>query len=922
MWILVLGCITSAAWGQAANPTPLNLPTSQNWGTSNFTTLPAGFAAWSGLSGTAINTQAKAEASAPTTDAPITGSAPSNGGAGGCYGYAVSGDARFAVNTSSNATLGVNQLAMAINTLGQSGVTLTYDMIDVINNVRTVGVVCQYRVGTSGGWTTLTGTGNPYVQSGGTIGDVAHASITLPAGAENQAAVQIRWAVWRDSTSGLGNSSAFAVDNISITASGGGPAVTGLTLSGGPSYELAETSIATVTLAEAPAGSATVNVTSGAFATSPVTITAPATSGTTEVSMATAGSWTATAVAVSGCTGSATSAGFTVVGTPTASFAATGNDAIDDSTGNGNGYIDPGESGVKLTIEIINSGTANATGVSGTLSSLTGTVTVTTATRSYPDLAIGATGNSTLPFVISANSSLSCGSAINFQLAVTSAQGSSTIPLTITACPPNGGQYDPPADYYLTATGTGSTLKANLHNITAKDYWNGFLSSSTHKVRSYDDARTGLQITDVDPANPNNVILIYTGASVPKTWDGGTTWNREHQWPDSMGINGTLPAYGDLHHLRPCNPSVNSARGNKSFGIGGSYWDPDHGQPCRGRVARSLFYMNTRYNGTSPDPSLNLLLVNGDPPTSNQLGDLSYLLAWHYANPVDDAERRRNQIVFSNTLNPSYYQGNRNPYIDHPEYVWAIYGTSANDSTLYLGGSIPPDGSSTANVDLGRVIVNGPAPSPQALTLYKAGSTPTTYNVTLSGAATSNAAGPAQAFVAGSGSRAFTAGLTSTTGTPGLKTGAITIDNTDLTSAGAGQGSADGNDTVSISETVLDHSNASFTTPADSNARTIDFGDVAAGGGSQNQSFSVYNLAGTPGYTAGLVVSSVTPAGNTAVVHSNIAPFSTPLAAGGSLPFTATVDPSAAPGTYQSTYTLSVVRRESARRGGRAHRWC
>jgi endonuclease I len=882
------------------------LPVSQNWGTTSFTTLPAGYAAWNGVSGAATTTQALAEASSPTGNATISGSAPTNGGPGGCFGYVVAGDARFAVNTSGNATSGVSQPAMAINTLGQSGVTLAYDLINVINNVRTVGVVCQYRVGTSGGWTTLTGAGNPYVQSGGTAGAVTHASITLPAAAENQATVQIRWAVWRDGTVGLGNSSAFAVDNISVTASGGGPAVTGLTLSGGPSYDLAETSIATVTIATAPADSATVNVTSGAFASVPVTITAPATSGTAEVFMATAGDWSATAVAVSGCTGSATSAGFSVVGLPTASFAATGNDTIDDSTGNGNGYIDPGESGVKLSFEIINNGTANATGVSGVLSSLTSGVTVTTATRSYPDLAISASGSNTLPFVISANSSLACGSSINFQLAITSAQGSSTIPLTITACPPNGGQYDPPADYYLTATGTGSTLKTNLHNITSKDYWNGFLSSSTHKVRSYDDARIGLQITDVDPSNPNNVILMYTGVSAPKAWDGGTTWNREHQWPDSMGINGTLPAYGDLHHLRPCNPSVNSSRGNKSFGIGGNYWDPDHGLACRGRVARTLFYMNTRYNGTAPDPSLNLQLVIGDPPTSSQLGDLPSALAWHYANPVDDFERRRNQVVFSNTLNPSYYQGNRNPYIDHPEYVWAIYGTSANDSTLYLGGSVPPDGSSTANVDLGRVIVNGPAPSPQTLTLYKAGTTPTTYNVTLSGAATSNAAGPAQAFVSGSGNRSFTAGLTSTTGTPGLKSGSITIDNTDLTSAGAGKGSADGNDTVSISETVLDHSNASFTTPADSNALTIDFGDVAAGGSPQNQSFSVYDLVGTPGYTAGLVSTSVTPAGNVAVLHSDVAPFSTPLAAGSSLPFTATVSPSAAPGTYQTTYTVSV----------------
>ena len=901
--VLVCG-LAAAALGQPANPTPLNLPTSQNWGTVNFTTLPTGFGAWDGLSGATINTQAIAETSSPTGNATISGSAPYSGGAAGCYGYAVAGNARFAINTSGNATTGVDQLAMALNTLGQTSITLTYDLINVINNSRPVGTVCQYRVGTSGAWTTVTGTGNPYVQSGGTVGDVTHASITLPAAAENHAAVQIRWAVWRGT--GSGNSSAFAVDNIVVTATGGGPAVVSLTFSGGPTYDLDETSTATVTLAAAPADTATVDVSSGAFATVPVTITAPATSGTAEVSMANAGDFTALAAAVSGCTGSVNSASFTVIGTPTASFAATGNNAIDDSTGNGNGYIDPGESGVKLIIEIINSGTADATAVSGTLSSLTGTVTVTAATQSYPDLAISATGDNTLPFVVSASSSLVCGNPINLQLVVTSAQGSSTVPLTLIACPPSGGLYDPPADYYLTATGTGTTLKASLHNIISKDYWNGFLSSLTHNFHSYDDAKTGLQITDVDPANPAHLILIYTGVSVPKVWDAGDTWNREHQWPDSMGINGTMPAYGDLHHLRPCNPSVNSSRGNKSFGIGGSYWDPDHGLACRGRVARAMFYMNTRYNGTAPDPALNLVLVNGDPPTSSQLGDLASLLVWHFAYPVDDVERRRNQVVFSNTLNPTYYQGNRNPYIDHPEYVWAIYGTSANNSTLYLGGSIPPDGSSTANVDLGRVVVNGPAQPPQTLTLHKSGTTPTTYNVTLSGAATSNAAGPQQAFVAGAGSRSFSAGLSSPTGTAGLKSGAITIQNTDLTSAAAGEGSADGVDTVTITETVLDHSDASFTAPADLNTLTIAFGNVAIGSGSHAQPVTIYNLVGTPGFTAGLVLTAVTPAGNSSVLHTDIAPFATPLAAGSSTPFTATIDSNAAPGTYQATYTLSV----------------
>lgn len=884
-----------------SNPSPLNLPVTQTWGSTAFTSMPSGFAAWGGMNGGTTSSQALAEATVPTFDATVMGSTPTSGGTGGCYGYAVSSNARFAVNTSSNSLNGVNQLALAINTLGQSNITLTYDLINVIANARTVGAVCQYRAGTSGPWTTLSGTGNPYVQSGGTAGTVTSASINLPAGAENQPVVQIRWAVWRGG--GAGNSSAFAIDNLSITGTAAGPLITSLGFSGGPTYSLAETAIATVTLAAAPSPTATVNVSSGAFATVPVTIAAPSTSGTAEVSMSNAGMWTATAAAVSGCAGSATSSGFTVSGVPAASFAATGNNLLDDSTGNGDGYLEPGEGGVLLTIQIVNNGTLAATGVSGTLTSLNAAVTINTAVRSYPDLGIGANGNNTLPFVISASGALQCGETINLQLAVTSNEGSSNVPVALTACLPMGSLYDPPADYYATATGTGPTLETNLHNIISRDYWNGFLASSSHNAHSYDDAKVALAITDVDPNNPANLILIYSGLSVPKQWDAGVTWNREHQWPDSQGINGALPAYSDLHHLRPCNPSLNSARGNKSFGIGGNYFDPDQGQACRGRVARSIFYMAVRYNGTSPSASIDLNLVDGDPPTTNQLGDKGFLLGWHYAFTVDEAERRRNQVVFSNSLNPSYYQGNRNPFVDHPEYVWAIWGTSANDTTLYVGGSPDPDGGSTANVNLGSVIVNGPMPGPQAVTLNKSGSTPTTYDITLSGAATSNGAGLRQAFVAGAGSRGFNAGLSSATSTPGLKSGTIVINNTDLTSADAGQGSADANDVINISESVLDHANASFTTPADVNTLTIDFGSIPAGSGVVTQGFAVHNLVGTPSFTAALDVTSVNGTGDTAKLYSSAVPF-TDLPAGSNQALIASFD-TAAVGSYSATWTLA-----------------
>jgi endonuclease I len=901
--------VNSAIWAFTAcaplfaqtNPTPLTVPVSQNWGVSAFSSMPPGFAAWSGLSGGSITTQAAAEASDPPGNATIMTTTPSDGGTGGCYGYVASGNARFAILSSSNANNGVNQLVMALNTAGQSNISLTYDLINVVANPRAIGAVCQYRVGTSGSWTTLSGTGNPYVQSGGTLGTVTPANITLPVAAENQSVVQIRWAVWR--ATGSGNSSGFAIDNISVSAIGSGPLITGLVLSRGSNYGLGDTATATVTLSEAPTENATINISSGAFSKSSVTIAAPDTVGETEVSMVNSGTYTAVATAVTGCGGTATSSSFNVVGAPMASFASTGVNTIDDTAGNGDGYIDPGETGINLYFQITNTGTANATGISAALTSLSGTATISNGVEPYPNIAIGGNTSNAAPFQLSLSPGHVCGSTINLQLDITANEGSTLIALSLPTCPPVSDLFSPPADYYLTATGTGATLKSQLHNIISKNYWNGFLNSSTHMVRSYDAAKSGLQVTDLDVNNANNLILIYTGVSVPKSWDSGATWNREHSWPDSRGINGTLPAYSDMHHLRPCNPSINGSRSNKPYGMGSGYWDPDHGAPDRGRAARTLFYMSTRYNGTSPNPSLNLVLVNGQ-PSGNQMGDSASLLQWHYAYPVDEGERRRNNAVFSNIANPNYYQGNRNPYVDHPEYVWTIYGLGPNDSQIYVDAIPPADGASSASVNLGSIIVNAAIPLPQTVVLNKIGNNPTTYDVVLGGAAISSAAGPRQAFVSASQTRNITAGLAGSTAIAGEKTGSITIDNTDLTSAVAGRGSADGNDAIAISLSVLDHANASFDSPTDQNELTIDFGDANVGSGVVAQPFTIYNLPQTPSFTAGLDLDSIGGTGDTAILATDVLPF-TGLSAGGDHVFTAFFDTASA-GNYSAIYTLHL----------------
>lgn len=223
--------------------------------------------------------------------------------------------------------------------------------------------------------------------------------------------------------------------------------------------------------------------------------------------------------------------------------------------------------------------------------------------------------------------------------------------------------------YNATQNKWGSDLKSALHNII-----------KGHTQYSYSDLWDILSDTDEDPANPNNVILIYTGWSYPKSNHGGNAdqWNREHVWAKSHGDFGTTPPAGtDVHHIRPCDVSVNSKRGNLDFDNGGSlYTDPDGVTNCyydgdsweprdedKGDVARMMYYMVVRYEG---EEGYDLELVDYTPSTTSSdpvFGKKSTLYDWHWIDTVDSWERSRNDRIYNN------WQHNRNPFIDHPEFV-------------------------------------------------------------------------------------------------------------------------------------------------------------------------------------------------------------------------------------------------------------
>lgn len=467
--------------------------------------------------------------------------------------------------------------------------------------------------------------------------------------------------------------------------------------------------------------------------------------------------------------------------------------------------------------------------------------------------------------------------------------------------------YDAPSAYYVSATGWGASLKHQLHNII-----------DHHQRYSYDSLRSILQVTDADVDNPGHIILAYTresldvsrlGGSIPG-WDSGNTWNREHTWPRSRGVDSSGPDNTDLHSLRPIRSSLNGSRGNLNFGgaygsntgrvsDGGTVWYP--GDEDAGMVARQMMYMDVRYDGGESSTS-DLTLVSGNPGSSgSQLGNLSRMLEWHYEVVPDAFERRRNDVIFDS------YQRNRNPFVDHPEYAWSIFVDQANDTQLSFGGA-SADGGSLFDQDFGRVIVGATGVhTTAAVTLTKTGDDGVYYSVSTSGSATSDVLGRNHAFAMGrTGERVLNVGVDADLNTVGVYSGEVVVDNLDITTEGGmGRGGNDGDDIVEVSITVVEHSNASFEADRDEDVLVLDFGEVAAGQ-SASLDFSVFNYALTS-LTAGLDfdASSVTLNGDAGAFDLDVPDFDA-LGAGDSASWSASFGAGMA-GDYQGVVVFDFA---------------
>jgi len=273
-----------------------------------------------------------------------------------------------------------------------------------------------------------------------------------------------------------------------------------------------------------------------------------------------------------------------------------------------------------------------------------------------------------------------------------------------------------PTNYYSSVvTTTPAQLRATLHAVIDDHQRFPYTSGST-------DTWDILKIADQDPQNSSRILDVYRNASYPKAAGGNSNYNREHVWPNSYGFpndgGGNYP-YTDCHHLFLCDIGYNSQRDRRAFDSGspswielttlssggqgggsGSYpgnsnWRTTSNSPGgfevwqdrRGDIARALFYMDVRYEGGShqngssePDLILtnNLSLISSSATGSNAsvayMGKLSVLLQWHAQDPVDAKELARTNAIFG-------YQGNRNPFVDHPEWVDCIFAAQCNTTT-------------------------------------------------------------------------------------------------------------------------------------------------------------------------------------------------------------------------------------------------
>ena len=301
----------------------------------------------------------------------------------------------------------------------------------------------------------------------------------------------------------------------------------------------------------------------------------------------------------------------------------------------------------------------------------------------------------------------------------------------------NYSYYKYSGNYYNTldasgADGLNGSFRKALTSLIYPKGWYIYSGSGSDHLSGV------LQSADEDPTNNKNMVYLYTRDSVTKsaaTVNGTMIWNREHVWPQSLSINnsgtqcwGTEEAGTDILHLRPTEETTNSTRGNKVYAdvskanpqkyngllygyISGNYFEPL--DDVKGDVARILMYVWTTYTDHYSGLNITRTIKNYDT-----------LLKWHTMDQPDAMEGLRNDYCVTSK------QKNRNPFVDHPEYAWRIFGDSCSDAVKSACvAAYPSDGNWTA----GGGSSSSSSPTPSSSNTQNSSTVPAaagTYSVT------------------------------------------------------------------------------------------------------------------------------------------------------------------------------------------------
>ncbi|UTA48278.1 endonuclease [Simiduia sp. 21SJ11W-1] len=258
-----------------------------------------------------------------------------------------------------------------------------------------------------------------------------------------------------------------------------------------------------------------------------------------------------------------------------------------------------------------------------------------------------------------------------------------------------GGDVD---GYYNAAQGlSGYALKTALHNIIKDHNVQGYSALwgfyAAHEVDNYyEQDGSILDIYSENPSAPEAYTYTAVADQCGSYSAEGHCYNREHSFPRSWFGGAIEPMNSDVHHIFATDGYVNALRGSYPFGEvasviaatsnGSRLGDGQLSQgytgvvfepidEFKGDVARAYFYMATRYENVigawASNSSYSDAVLDGSGQKVFETWMLYLLIDWHKADPVSQKEIDRNNAAHA-------YQGNRNPFIDHPEYVQAIWG--------------------------------------------------------------------------------------------------------------------------------------------------------------------------------------------------------------------------------------------------------